>query len=989
MISVTNNIRRLCDRFTWVTMIALLTAMSVHGQGFERSFGGPNEDQGQALITTRDYGFLEVGWSESLGDDNDVDFYVVRTDKDGIEIWSQVYDKGFKEIAKDVIELDDASLLIVGFREDTPGSPVIGHLLKIDSRGNEIWDRDYSAGDQNLKLEQIIRSEEGGFLLTGSIQLEETGRDAALLLKIDEDGQEVWRQTYTNGYLDTGVGAVALEDGYILGLNKSDADANLDIVLIRTNLAGDTLFSKVWGTVERDERIYDIILLQDGNSIAFAGSTDNTGLSLIAKADLNGDTLWLTEIDASDFGEELTSIIEENDGTTLTAAGNAVSANALDSDVLLTKVNSLTGNQVWQRILGDDDVFNRAEDVVATLEGGYAIAAYSTLFGALFNDLTLYKTNGLGVFLTNHVRGRVYQSLDGCNPFEPGDLGLKEWLVKAESQDGNATFFGSTDGLGNFDLQVDTGTYVVSLLQKNNRWDICNPVGFIDDLSELYDSTYHEFPLTAALDCPLLEVDLSAGPAIGCMEQQITLHYGNQGSVTATDVTTEVMLDPAMTFIGSTHPLVNQDGQTLSFNLPDLAPNDQGEFIITVMISCGGLVDQQALSTEAIILPDFNESCAPPSEEWDGVIINVDGNCDGDSIRFTIRNDGIEDMVGPLNYIVVEDQILVRPSTGFTLGMGETQDVALENEGGTYRVIAEQSTDYNGSFFPTAVVEGCESEMITEFSVGQVAQFSDNDGNLNIDILTQEVLVLTSGPNLAMRAYPKGYQDSIITPTTDLEYTVFFGLDNAEEIERVVIRDTLSPMLDFNTLEVGASSHPYDFVLQQNGVLRITFDSIQFLADGGTGGVDPELRQGYVTYRLSQKPNNSVGTEINNRAAVYFDYRTPMRTNSVRHVVGCENLFDNNCFLTNSSNFPQLTGVKVDIFPNPMKDRTTVRILDWENPSTRFSWQLYDNSGRLLRTVTSQSDQFELTRQNLPTGSYPYELWGDGQLISNGTLIVQ
>ena len=631
----------------------------------------------------------------------------------------------------------------------------------------------------------------------------------------------------------------------------------------------------------------------------------------------------------------------------------------------------------------------RAEDVVATLEGGYAIAAYSTLFGALFNDLTLYKTNGLGVFLTNHIREKVYQSLDDCNPFEPGDLGLKDWLVRAESLDGDATFFGSTDGLGNFDLQVDTGTYVVSLLRKNNRWEICDP-DFTVDLPELYDSTYHEFPLTAAVDCPLLEVDLSAGPAIGCMEQQITLSYGNQGSVTATDVSTEVILDPALTFIGSTAPVASQDGQTLSFDLPDLAPNDQGEIIITVMVSCGGLIDQQSLTTEALILPNFSESCAPPPAEWDGVIISVEGECDGDEIRFSITNEGMNNMVGPLNYIVVEDQILVRPSTGFTLNAGQTQEVPpLTNEGGTYRIIAEQSTDYNGSFFPTAVVEGCESEMNPEFSVGQVAQFPDNDGDLNIDILTQEVLVLTSGPNLAMRAYPKGYQDSIITPTTDLEYTVFFGLDNTDQVERVVIRDTLSPMLDFNTLEVGASSHPYDFVLQQNGVLRITFDSIQFLADGGIGGVDPELQQGYVTYRLSQKPNNSVGTEINNRAAVYFDYRTPVRTNPVRHVVGCADLFDDNCILTNSSNFPQLTGVKVDIFPNPMRNLTTVRVLDWENPSTRFSWRLYDNSGRLLRTVTSQSDQFEIARQNLPTGSYPYELWGDGQLISNGTLIVQ
>ncbi|MEO0628297.1 MAG: hypothetical protein AAFY91_14990, partial [Bacteroidota bacterium] len=664
---------------------------------------------------------------------------------------------------------------------------------------------------------------------------------------------------------------------------------------------------------------------------------------LLAKADLNGDTLWINEIDASQLGEGLKCLIEEDDGTTITAAGDAFRT-PLDGDVLLTKVSSVTGQQIWQRLLGDTAVFNTATDIVTTPEGGYAIAAYNNLFGVLFNDLTLYKTNGEGEFFTNEISGQVYNSENGCDPFEDGDLGLKDWLVRAEREDGNAVFFGSTDGNGFFDIQVDTGNYQLTLLQKNNRWEICNDAGFTVSMPELYDSSYYEFPLSTSIACPLLEVDLSAGPALACEEQLINVTYGNQGAATATDVSLEIELDPALTLLGSTLSPSDQIGNLLIFDLPDINPNEGGEFTLTVMVSCGLVVDQ-SISTTAIILPDFNATCAPPPTDWDGAIITVEGECDGESVRFRIRNVG-SPLTEILNYIVVEDQILLRPATNFEQNEidGDGLEVVEENTGGTFRLIAEQSPNYNGSLFPTAVVEGCDNGGQFEFTTGEVAQFPDNDGDLNIDILTQEVLVLDDETALAMRAYPRGYQDSIITPSTDLEYTIFFGLGDTSTLERVVIRDTLPTMLDFNTLEVGASSHPYDFVLSQNGVLKITFDSIQLLADGGTGGVDPSQRQGYVTYRLSQKPNNSVGTEINNRAAVYFDYRTPVFTNSVRHYVGCEQLFDPNCLLTNSSNFPSKTSVKVDVFPHPLIELSTVRIKEWESLDTQLEWRLYDGN---------------------------------------------
>jgi len=417
-------------------------------------------------------------------------------------------------------------------------------------------------------------------------------------------------------------------------------------------------------------------------------------------------------------------------------------------------------------------------------------------------------------------------------------------------------------------------------------------------------------------------------------------------------------------------------------------------FTINAAVACDGLVNQQALSTTANILPEYSE-CSPVNPDWEGSSIEVASECTDTAIIFTITNVGDNPMSEPLNFVVVEDIILYLESN-FQLLPNEIQEVPILFDeigggGATYRLIAEQPEGHPGELFPTAVVEGCTEGGSDNFTTGQVAQFADNDGDLNIDILTQEVLVLNTNVDLALRAYPKGYQDSIITPNTDLEYTIFFLLDSDEiTIGRVVIRDTLSTLLDLNSLEMGAASHPYDFTLYQNGVLKITFDSIQLHAGGGTGGAgNPLQRQGYVTFRLSQKPNNAVGAVISNRAAVYFDYRPPMVSNGVRHVVGCQEIFDDNCLLTTTVNYPQNPGVTISVYPNPMTTFTTVYVEDWQDANTEFELLLFDAFGRQVRRVIAENDQIQILRHNLPGATYFYELRGDGLLIGRGKLFVQ
>jgi len=217
------------------------------------------------------------------------------------------------------------------------------------------------------------------------------------------------------------------------------------------------------------------------NHLVFVGVADGTNKALIAKADLNGDTLWYRKIDAGSFDDILYNVIEEDNGESLVAVGKTFPT-AADLDVLLIKVRADDGQVITQRNLGDEETLDVGIDLAQTLDGGFAFAGFSTrTSGVLGNEMVLIKTDDLGSLQTNYLRGKVYfPSGNDCSPYTEGDLGLNGWLVKATGE--NVTFFGSTDSLGNYDLRVDAGVYELELLQKNNhvtppslRWTLRSP----------------------------------------------------------------------------------------------------------------------------------------------------------------------------------------------------------------------------------------------------------------------------------------------------------------------------------------------------------------------------------------------------------------------------------------------------------------------------------------------------------------------------------
>lgn len=964
----------------WQVSSLVLVALSLQAasaQGWEATFGGSREDQGIAILQTIDHGYLQVGFSESFGADGDIDIYAVRTDVDGTLLWERSYDPGFIEQPTSLIELSNRrGFIIAGFASANAGDPNQVYVLSINNIGEVNWSRTLNNFGLDQRANGISQTADGGYILVGQTQNPGGGELDILVVKLDANGNEEWREVYDNNRDDQGIDIVSLPNGYVFAANVKNQQGYSNIAIYRVDLSGNLLSVQVYGAGNNSsEKITDLLLTSD-NRLVWVGSVDNDNKALLARSDLNGNLLWDQQLDFADFDDVLQSAVELEDGSIVAVGLTAPTASSIVA--LLVKMDT-TGNLIWNRSLGSQGNINFGVSLAPTVDGGFVIGGYNSL-GALvfFNDMLFFKVDGEGNYYSNRLQGRVFWPQNGCRAYQQGDPLMSGWLVKAESVD--LTFIGSTDENGRYELLVDTGQYTVTLLPPNAHWEVCNPVAYIAQFTNFYDTTSYDFPVRAAYNCPFMEVNVSVPAVVECSNARYTVAYCNLGPAVAENAQLKIFLDDKLTFVNASIPYSAINEREFSFSVGDVGSYVCGQFTIDVALTCDDVVVGEAVLVRAEIIPDA--SCQPVSPEWDGSRIQVDGRCENGQVRFSIRNEGAT-MAAAQRYIVTED-VVVFLNDGYQLGGGQELPIDMPATGATYRLIVEQTAGSPTGLLRTIAVEGCTEDANDQYTTGVVAQFPENDLETTVDIDVQEVTNAVDAVGLV--AHPKGYQDLIITPTTDIEYTIFFSnLSSTDTVSRVVIRDTLPQWLNPASLEMGPASHPFTYSLYGQGMLKITFDSINLLP---VGSGEVFASQGFIKLRLAQKAGNPVGTVIENQVAVYFDYFEPRQTNAETHVVGCADYFSQGCLLVSVDEEPaNRYGLKV--YPNPLGESATFECERCAEGEVEL--RIFDALGRVVRVSTyNRSNSFVFNRQGLTPGIYMYDLRGENrELLGSGKLIAQ
>ena len=152
--------------------------------------------------------------------------------------------------------------------------------------------------------------------------------------------------------------------------------------------------------------------------------------------------------------------------------------------------------------------------------------------------------------------------------------------------------------------------------------------------------------------------------------------------------------------------------------------------------------------------------------------------------------------------------------------------------------------------------------------IGDLTTVSANISSSNADLQLANNSANDSGffvggfdPN-DMLVYPEGN----IKKTEELSYKIRFQNVGNANVDNVIIRNDLPDELDFELLEIGATSHPYRFWIEDGKTLVWSFENIN-LPDSTADEVNSH---GFVTYRIVPKESLSNGTKIINKLQYFL-----------------------------------------------------------------------------------------------------------------------
>ncbi len=566
------------------------------------------------------------------------------------------------------------------------------------------------------------------------------------------------------------------------------------------------------------------------------------------------------------------------------------------------------------------------------------------------------------------IEGVIFADFNSDCQLNGNDSGLGQFTIKIENTAGEIYYVYSQNG-GTFGVSLPAGTYTLTPVLNNSPWTPCQPSYVV---TVPFGSTAEQnIPLQPVFLCPDMQVDLEIPFLRRCIgENAIYVQYSNKGTQSADLAHVDIVLDPLLIFVSSAVPSTSLGNNNYRFDIGYVPFNSAGYFLIKVKVSCDAVLGQTHCA-EATIFP--HDPCPQASTQWSGASVKLTANCNGNELQFRAQNTGNAPMTTNLDYVIIEDAVMLTMPPGNPLAAGEDRLLfSTPANGSTWRIEAGQEPFHPGFSMPSLTVEGCSAGQT--FSLGYVNQYEFDDADEWKDIECRE----NSGsydPN-DKQGFPTGYgAQQYIKPGVDLEYMIRFQNTGTDTAFAVVIRDTLSAWLDAGSVEPGASSHPYRFEYYGDGFLKFVFDPIA-LPDSN---VNVAGSQGFVSFRVKQKPNVPLQSDIYNQAAIYFDFNEPVITNKTHHKVGID-------FVTVDTWTPEQSGYSLRILPNPAADRATLKI-DGEFNIVNGYAELSDITGRHSTRIHFSGNHINLERGQLPAGVYMLRIMSEGKSIGHAKLI--
>jgi len=180
---------------------------------WSKSHGGDGQESGSSVIQTSDGGYLGVGFTNSWGNGG-FDIFMVKLDANGNLEYEEVKGGFDWDFAWDVIEPSPGKFVIAAETQSFGNGNTDGWLLQFDE-ASRTWDWETTIGTPETEnLKAVAKGNNNDFFAVGLGHANDPTDDDIMLVKFNSSGNSVWTKFYGDTLLDYGNDIIKMTDGH-------------------------------------------------------------------------------------------------------------------------------------------------------------------------------------------------------------------------------------------------------------------------------------------------------------------------------------------------------------------------------------------------------------------------------------------------------------------------------------------------------------------------------------------------------------------------------------------------------------------------------------------------------------------------------------------------------------------------------------------------------------------------------------------------------
>ncbi|HAN18513.1 MAG: hypothetical protein A2X13_08210 [Bacteroidetes bacterium GWC2_33_15] len=311
-------------------------------------------------------------------------------------------------------------------------------LIQTDKFGNQLGDIDTIDGGGNDLASKLLLTNDGGFIIIGTLEDTLNDNEDILLAKYDASAELEWQKTIGSSANEQGISIKATQTGFIIAGNTDKSDlvtgnttGTWDIYLVKTDETGNIEWENNFGANGTDKSS-DIILHNNGyliigvsNSFNESGQGGNDIIAIKTNS-TGGETDKFTY--GSIFNDYGSSVLEADDGFVIVGSVENIAGSNSDMYVLKVDKNDLQ-NIIWNKSFGktlDDSGY----DILKSGENIKIIGSQGNISGSYAYCLTI---DNEGNSIEEKLYGGYNQVLYSFEPAYDGGY----IMVGSSGQEGN------------------------------------------------------------------------------------------------------------------------------------------------------------------------------------------------------------------------------------------------------------------------------------------------------------------------------------------------------------------------------------------------------------------------------------------------------------------------------------------------------------------------------------------------------------------------